>query len=151
MYIVTFKDNTHWAKLANCGTPGILVGYTDNHPTCKYRIFNPKTKRIILTRDVTFLNKSYSEFYKVENPVILTMSYEGSDGEEELEIASKNNNNSDVNIVSDSNSVSSDDDLENNEEIFFNDDVNEQVTALPTTPINSKLIQAMKKNTSFVQ
>ena len=57
----------------------------------------------------------------------------------------KNNNNSDVNIISDSNSDLSDDDLENNEEIFFDKDVNEQVKALPTTPIDSKLIWAMKK------
>ena len=28
---------------------------------------------------------------------------------------------------------------------FFEEDVNEQVIALPTTPINSKLIRAMKK------
>ena len=35
MCIATFKDNTHWAKLANCGTPGIWVGYAENHP-CQY-------------------------------------------------------------------------------------------------------------------
>ena len=49
MCIATFKDNTHRAKLANQGTPGIWVGYAENHPTGTYRIFNPKTKRIILT------------------------------------------------------------------------------------------------------
>ena len=86
MCIATFKDNIHRAKLANRRTPGIWVGYADNHPTGTYRIFNPKTKRIILTRDVTFLNKSYGEFYKVEKPVILTTSYEGSDEEEEPKI-----------------------------------------------------------------
>ena len=47
--IATFKDNTHRAKLANCRTPGIWVGYAENHPTGTYRIFNLKTKRIILT------------------------------------------------------------------------------------------------------
>ena len=57
MCIAAFKDNTYWAKLANQGTPGIWVGYAENHPTGTYRIFNPKTKRIILTRDVTFLQK----------------------------------------------------------------------------------------------
>jgi len=116
--IATFKDNTHRAKLANQGTPGIWVGFANNHPTGTHRIFNPKTKRIILTGDVAFLNKSYGEFYKVEKPVILTTSYEGSDDEEELEVVSKNNN-SDLNIVSDSNSYSGDDDLKNNEDIPF--------------------------------
>ena len=77
--IVSFKDNTHQAKLANCRTPGVWVGYAENHPTSTYRIFNPKTKCIILTHDVTFLNKSYGEYSKVEKPVILTTSYEGSD------------------------------------------------------------------------
>ena len=66
-----------------------------------------------------FFNKSYDEYNKVEKPVILTMSYEGSDKEEEFEIVSKNNNNSDVNIVSDSDSDSSDDNLETNEENFL--------------------------------
>ena len=70
-------------------------------------------------------------------------SYEGSE-KEELEIVSKNNNNSDVNIVGDSNSDSSDDYLENNEEPLFDKDLNEQVIASPKTPINSKLIQAIK-------
>ena len=31
MCIITFKDNTHWAKLANQGTPSIWVGYAENH------------------------------------------------------------------------------------------------------------------------
>ena len=49
MCVATVKDNTNLAKLANRGTPGIWVGYAENHPTGTYRIFNPKTKRIILT------------------------------------------------------------------------------------------------------
>ena len=77
--------------------------------------------------------------------MILTMSYDGSEEEEELEIVFKNNNNGDRNIVSDSDTDSSDDDLENNEENLFDKDVNEQVIALPKTPINSKSIRAMKK------
>ena len=144
MCIATFKDNTHQAKLANCGIPGIWVGYMENHHTDTYRIFNPKTKGIILIRDVTFLNKSYDEYHKVEKPVILTTSHEGSDEEEEFEIISKNNNNSDVNIISDSNSDSSDDDLENNKENFFDEDVDDQVIALSKTMINTKVIRVMK-------
>ena len=119
MCIATFKDNTHRAKLANCGTSGIWVGYANNHPTGTYHIFNPKTKRIILTWDVTFLNKSYGDYNKVEKPVILTMRYVGSDKEEEFEIVSNNNNNGDMNIVSNSDSDSSNNNLENIEENFF--------------------------------
>ena len=46
MCINTFKDNTHWAKLANRGTTGIWVGYAKNHPTGTYWIFNPKTNEL---------------------------------------------------------------------------------------------------------
>ena len=37
---------------------------------------------------MTFLQKSYSEYTKVEKPVVVTTSYEGSNNEEELEIVS---------------------------------------------------------------
>ena len=75
MCIAAINYNTHWAKLAYGGTPSIWVGYLENYPTATYRIFNPKTKRIILTWDMTFLKKSYGEYSKVEKPVILNMSY----------------------------------------------------------------------------
>ena len=118
MCIATFKDKAHWAKLANQGTPSIWVGYAKNHPT-GYRIFNTKTKQIILTRDVTFLRKSYGEYSKVEKPVVLNTSYEGSDDEEELEIVPVDNKNNDVNVVSDSDSDSSDEEFKNNKEILL--------------------------------
>ena len=52
MCITTYRDNTNQAKLANQGTPGIWVGYPEGHPTGIYQVFNPKTKKIILARDV---------------------------------------------------------------------------------------------------
>ena len=45
MCITTYKDNSHGAKFANHGTPGIWVVYTENHPVGTYWIFNPKTKK----------------------------------------------------------------------------------------------------------
>ena len=65
MCIAAFKDNTHWAKLATCGTPRMWVGYAKNHPAGTCQIFNPQTEKIILTRDVTFLQKSYGELWRV--------------------------------------------------------------------------------------
>ena len=109
--IITYKDNIHRAKLANCGTARIWVGYSENHPICTYQIFNTKTKNIILTWDVTFLQKSYGEYTQVEKPVVVTTSYEGSDMEEELKKVPVVNNNNSINIVSDSNSDLSDDDF----------------------------------------
>ena len=79
MCIATYRDNTHWAKLANHGTWGFWVGYADGHPTSSCWVYNTKTKNIILTQDVTFLQKSYKDFNKVEKPVLITMSYDGSD------------------------------------------------------------------------
>ena len=144
MCIATFKDNTHWAKLANQGTPSIWVVYAKNHPTGTNWIFNPKMKRIILTLDVTFLQKSYGEYSKVEKPVVLNTSYQGSNGEEELEIVPLYNKNNDVNVGSNSD-IHSSEDFENDKENFFDEDINNQVIASPKTTVNAKVIQAMKK------
>ena len=136
MCIDTFKDNTHWAKLANQGTPCIWVGYTENHPTGTHRIFNPKTKRIILTRDVTFLKKSYGAYNKLWG----VWWWGGT-----RNIFPVDNKNNYKNVVSDSDIASNDDDFENNEENFFDKDINDQLIASPKTTINAKVIQAMNK------
>ena len=60
MCITTHRDNTHQVKLANHGAPGIQVGFAEDNPTATYWILNPKTKIIILTKDMTF-NRSHSE------------------------------------------------------------------------------------------
>ena len=94
--ITTYRDSTHQGKLANHDTSGIWVGYVEGHPTNTYWVFNPKTKNI-LTSNVTFLQKSYGDYSKVENPVLVIMSYDRSDDEEELKtvpIISKINNSS---------------------------------------------------------
>ena len=62
MCITTYRDNTYQAKLANFGTPGIWVGYAEGHSTGTYQVFNPKMKKIILTHNVTFLQKPYGEY-----------------------------------------------------------------------------------------
>ena len=77
MCIATYKDNTYQTKLVNQGTTGILVGYTKGHPTGTCQVFNPKTKKIILTCDMTFLQKNYGEYTKVEKHVLVTTTYEG--------------------------------------------------------------------------
>ena len=45
--ITTYKDNSHWAKLANHGTPGIWVSYAERHPTSTYKISMPKLKKYL--------------------------------------------------------------------------------------------------------
>ena len=67
---------------------------------------------------MTFLQKSYSEYTKVEKPLVLTMSHEGLD-EEELEMVAVVNSNNNVNVVNNSNSDSTEEDIKNNKDIFL--------------------------------
>ena len=97
---------THWAKSANQGAPGIWVGFAKGHPIGTYQVFNPKTKKIILTKDVTFLQKSFREYSMFEKPLLITMSYEGLNDDGELKmvpVINNNNydNNNNYNVVSD--------------------------------------------------
>ena len=115
------------ATLANQGIPCIWVGYAEGHPTSTYWALNPKTKKIILTWDMTFLQKSYSEYTKDEKPVLVTISYEGLDNEEEFEMVSIVTNNNNVNVVSDSKSHNDN----KNKENFFDQDINDEVKATP--------------------
>ena len=143
--IATYKDNFYWTKLANPGTPIIWVGYTEDHLAGTYQIFNPKFKKIILTWNVTFLQKSYGKYTKVDKPVVVTTSYEGLNEEEELKTVTLVIHNNNVNVVSDSNTDSSNDDFKNDDKNFFDEDIDDQVKATPQTTINSKVVRAMKK------
>ena len=103
MYISTYRDNMHQAKLANQHAPDIWVGFTEGHPTGIYQIFNPETKTVILTNNVTFLQKSCWDYIKVKKRVLVTTSYEGSDDDEELKMVTViNNNHNNNNVVNDS-------------------------------------------------
>ena len=92
---------------------------------------------------MTFLQKSYRTYSKVENPVLVTTSCEGLDDEEKLEmvsVVSQSNNN--YNAVSDSKSENNDTEAEGND---VDDDIYEEVVAMPKTTINTKVVQARKK------
>ena len=52
---------------------------------------NHKALKICLAKDLTFLNKSCGEWDKMEKPVVVPISYEGSD-EEKVKIIPKNSN-----------------------------------------------------------
>ena len=119
MCITTYKNNSHGDKLVNRGTPSIWVGQDENHPAGTYRIFNPNTKNIILTWDMSFLHKSYSEYTKVDKPVVVTASYEALDDKEEHETVPVLNNNNNINIVSNSDTDSSEEDFKNDDNNFL--------------------------------
>ena len=48
-------------KLENCGTPMIFVGYSSKQPSDCYKMFNPKTKSFVFTRNITWLDKFYPD------------------------------------------------------------------------------------------
>ena len=54
-------------KLNDRGTVGLFVGYPDNHADDVYRIFNIKTKQIIKSRDLVWLNLSYGNWKSKNN------------------------------------------------------------------------------------
>ena len=94
---------------------------------------------------MTFLQKSYGEYTKVDKPVVVTTSYEGLSKEEELKTVPAAINNNNVNVVTNSKKDSSKEDLENNDENHFDENINNKVKATAQTPINAKVVQAMKK------
>ena len=60
MAIVTFrKGSTGRFKTDNKGRACVMVGYSLNHPDETYQMFDMKTKKVIISRDVRWLNKNY--------------------------------------------------------------------------------------------
>ena len=45
MYIMTYYDNQHRAKLSSEGTAGILAGFAVGHPVITNRVLNLKCKK----------------------------------------------------------------------------------------------------------
>jgi hypothetical protein len=63
MGIMTEKKKFQ-GKFKNRGTVWMYVGYRPNHPYDVYRMLNLKTKHIIKSRDILWLNKSFGEWNK---------------------------------------------------------------------------------------
>ena len=50
------------AKLDDRGKTFIWLGYAKNHAIGTHRIYNPNTRKVILTRDVVFLRQSFGQY-----------------------------------------------------------------------------------------
>ena len=74
---------THSAKLKNRGTIMMFVGYPDNHAGDSYRMYNEKTKKVVTTRDILWLNRM---FYNKEGKPYHEVD-EDEDEEEEYDIS----------------------------------------------------------------
>ena len=72
-------ENLKIKKLDNKGEIHYFVGYLTNHAGDTYRIYNPKTGGITVTRDIYWLNKMPNEIQiaeKIEksNPMMKLMT-----------------------------------------------------------------------------
>ena len=48
------------------GKISLFVGYSTQHAGDVYRLLNPKTSRVIHSRDVKWIGKMWAEFYKIK-------------------------------------------------------------------------------------
>ena len=78
MGVVTTKNNIQ-GKLEDRGKVCMFVGYPPSHACDVYKMFNLETKRIILSRDITWLKKTYGEWNLKGQAVENTIEDEDSD------------------------------------------------------------------------
>lgn len=87
---VVNKREEHPSKMTQKGFPVLMVGYAMNHGPDTYRLFNPKTNRIIFSRDVTwndFNKQNLDDDFDVFEPEITSdSSITTSDSHQSFEI-----------------------------------------------------------------
>ena len=76
-------------KLQERGKEANWIGYANDHATYTYRLFNPKTCKVILSQDVTFIGQKANQ---VKLQTIVTEKQDDSDSnQEELTNFTKSN------------------------------------------------------------
>ena len=67
MCVVADMDNkVERTKIDPRGKISLFVGYSTQHAGDVYRLLNPKTSRVIRSRDVKWTGKMWAEFYKIK-------------------------------------------------------------------------------------
>ena len=67
MCVVADTDNKVGRnKIDPRGKISLFVGYSTQHAGDVYRLLNPKTSRVIHSRDVKWIGKTWAEFYKIK-------------------------------------------------------------------------------------
>ena len=67
MCVVADTDNkVGRTKIDPRGKISLFVGYSIQHAGDVYRLLNPKTSRVIHSRDVKWIGKTWAEFYKIK-------------------------------------------------------------------------------------
>ena len=57
------------------GILGIFVGYAADHSGAVYRMYCPGTRSIRLSRDITWLNKSYGTYKSISDDGVVKYEY----------------------------------------------------------------------------
>ena len=65
--VFDYKGKKMRKKMEDRGFAAIFVGYAPDHAGDVYRMYNPVTNRVIVTRDVKFLGKYYRDWKKGKN------------------------------------------------------------------------------------
>ena len=68
MVVVANRNNIKKTKLDDRGKTCIWLGYAKDHAIGTYRVYNPKTNKVSLTRDVTFLRESHNDWVTEKEP-----------------------------------------------------------------------------------
>ena len=95
---VKYASQSHQAKLINCGTPGIWVGFGDDPWVGTYHVLNLKTRKFNLTIDVSFLVQPFGKWNKVEKPTVAPMVCERTNDEELKTVLGNHANNNYCNV-----------------------------------------------------
>ena len=67
MCVVADTDNkVGRTKIDPRGMISLFVGYSTQHAGDVYRFLHPKTSRVIHSRDVKWIGKTWAEFYKIK-------------------------------------------------------------------------------------
>lgn len=54
--------------LCNRGKLGVFIGYLPTHPPGTWKFYNPETRSIFKSRDVTWLDTMWGNYKKIKNP-----------------------------------------------------------------------------------
>ncbi len=70
----------------------MFVGYAENHAGDVHRMFNTKTRKVSMSRDVTWLGEVYGDYLKLKdgNKTIVSYEIDGEESEEEADAGTTN-------------------------------------------------------------
>jgi hypothetical protein len=102
--VASTAHNKIKSKAIDRGTLTIYIGRAVDHPYDTYRLFNLKTKKLILNRNTKFINKTYADYFHGNNQYKELIDYNDTDEYDEdddvEEIHSAKKNTSSLNFLS---------------------------------------------------